>query len=199
MTGYHCKLWTSFIFIWTNKIHSVHNVCALYLYWCFYLAMSYQSSVNNSAELPSRTVGLFRPANTHREIYFFQRRFVSLQSCKITTDLSNGPPSATKGSARGDEMRWDEMRWPLSGPPAVTRVFCVVSHKVLDRTTGLEQVGTLRWELFLLLLLAWILVYLCIFKGIKSTGKVTSWVPHKLALYMLLQVDEFAVMFSVLA
>lgn len=46
------------------------------------------------------------------------------------------------------------------------------NHKVLERTLGLEQTGTLRWELFLLLLLAWILVYLCIFKGVKSTGKV---------------------------
>jgi len=52
---------------------------------------------------------------------------------------------------------------------------CVcVSFKVLERTSGVEETGILRWELFLLLLLAWILVYLCIFKGVKSTGKVST-------------------------
>lgn len=75
-------------------------------------------------------------------------------------------------------------------------MFCVVSHKVLERTSGLEEVGTLRWELFLLLLLAWILVYLCIFKGIKSTGKVTSRVFHKYFMcYMNLQLCFFLLFF----
>ncbi|TRY57272.1 hypothetical protein DNTS_003317 [Danionella cerebrum] len=46
------------------------------------------------------------------------------------------------------------------------------NYKVLERTSGVEETGTLRWELFLLLMLGWILVYLCIFKGVKSTGKV---------------------------
>lgn len=43
---------------------------------------------------------------------------------------------------------------------------------MLDQTSGVETAGTIRWELFLILLLAWILIYLCIFKGVKSTGKV---------------------------
>lgn len=43
---------------------------------------------------------------------------------------------------------------------------------MLEQTSGVEQTGKLRWELFLILLLAWILIYLCIFKGVKSTGKV---------------------------
>ncbi|KAL4636122.1 sodium- and chloride-dependent GABA transporter 1-like [Arapaima gigas] len=45
-------------------------------------------------------------------------------------------------------------------------------YKLLEITEGIEQTGEMRWELFGLLLLAWIIVYLCIFKGIKSTGKV---------------------------
>uniref|UniRef100_A0A8C2A290 Transporter n=1 Tax=Cyprinus carpio TaxID=7962 RepID=A0A8C2A290_CYPCA len=45
-------------------------------------------------------------------------------------------------------------------------------HKVLEVTTGIEHAGGIRWELFGLLVLAWAIVYLCIFKGVKSTGKV---------------------------
>lgn len=44
---------------------------------------------------------------------------------------------------------------------------------MLEQTQGVEEAGALRWELLLLLLLAWTLVYLCIFKGVKSTGKVS--------------------------
>ncbi|RXN30008.1 sodium- and chloride-dependent GABA transporter ine-like isoform X1 [Labeo rohita] len=39
-------------------------------------------------------------------------------------------------------------------------------------TTGIEHSGGIRWELFGLLILAWAIVYFCIFKGVKSTGKV---------------------------
>lgn len=45
-------------------------------------------------------------------------------------------------------------------------------YKMLQQTSGVEESGVLRWELFLLLILAWIIIYFCIFKGVKSTGKV---------------------------
>lgn len=48
----------------------------------------------------------------------------------------------------------------------------VFRHRILQQTSGVEETGKIRWELCLLLLLAWILIYLCIFKGVKSTGKV---------------------------
>ncbi|KAL2095058.1 hypothetical protein ACEWY4_009777 [Coilia grayii] len=63
------------------------------------------------------------------------------------------------------------------------------NHKVLERTSGLEQPGILRWELFLLLVVAWILIYLCIFKGVKSTGKVvyfTALFPYIILLALLI-------------
>ncbi|XP_016296840.1 sodium- and chloride-dependent GABA transporter ine isoform X2 [Sinocyclocheilus anshuiensis] len=63
------------------------------------------------------------------------------------------------------------------------------NYKVLERTSGVEETGSLRWELFLLLLLAWILVYLCIFQGVKSTGKVvyfTALFPYVILLALLI-------------
>uniref|UniRef100_A0A3Q0SHF2 Transporter n=1 Tax=Amphilophus citrinellus TaxID=61819 RepID=A0A3Q0SHF2_AMPCI len=45
-------------------------------------------------------------------------------------------------------------------------------HRLLKKTSGIEELGGLCWELFGCLLFAWVIVYLCIFKGVKSTGKV---------------------------
>ncbi|XP_036379971.1 sodium- and chloride-dependent GABA transporter ine [Megalops cyprinoides] len=63
------------------------------------------------------------------------------------------------------------------------------NYKVLERTGGVEETGTMRWELFLLLLVAWILNYLCIFKGVKSTGKVvyfTALFPYIILVTLLI-------------
>ena len=39
-------------------------------------------------------------------------------------------------------------------------------------STGIEDFGTVNWELFGFLVLAWIIVYFCIWKSVKTTGKV---------------------------
>ncbi|KAM9327343.1 sodium- and chloride-dependent betaine transporter-like isoform 1-T2 [Pholidichthys leucotaenia] len=44
-------------------------------------------------------------------------------------------------------------------------------HRVLRMSADMS-LGKVHWDLALCLLLAWIICYLCIFKGIKSTGKV---------------------------
>ncbi|XP_037786875.1 sodium- and chloride-dependent GABA transporter ine-like [Penaeus monodon] len=54
---------------------------------------------------------------------------------------------------------------------------------VLQRSTGIEAMGSVRLELVLALVAAWILVYFCIWKSIKSSGKVvyvTATVPYLL-------------------
>lgn len=46
-------------------------------------------------------------------------------------------------------------------------------RRVLGITAGIHELGALRWELALCLLLAWVICYFCIWKGVKSTGKVS--------------------------
>ena len=46
------------------------------------------------------------------------------------------------------------------------------SNYVLGRSEGMHDMGPIRWQLCLCLLLAWIVVFLCIIKGVKSSGKV---------------------------
>ena len=47
-----------------------------------------------------------------------------------------------------------------------------LSRNVLERTAGIEDIGEMRWPLFGCLVLAWIVVFLCLCKGVKSSGKV---------------------------
>ncbi|PAA93959.1 hypothetical protein BOX15_Mlig018198g1 [Macrostomum lignano] len=43
---------------------------------------------------------------------------------------------------------------------------------MLDISSGVEQWGGIRWQIFVTLLAAWIIIYLCVFRGIHSFGKV---------------------------
>uniref|UniRef100_A0A3Q4C0R2 Transporter n=1 Tax=Mola mola TaxID=94237 RepID=A0A3Q4C0R2_MOLML len=44
-------------------------------------------------------------------------------------------------------------------------------RRVLNISTGIEHLGNIRWDLALCLLLAWVICYFCIWKGVRSTGK----------------------------
>lgn len=46
-------------------------------------------------------------------------------------------------------------------------------YNTLQKSSGLAEQGTLRWELAICLFFAWVLCYFCIWKGIKWTGKVS--------------------------
>ncbi|XP_029293701.1 sodium- and chloride-dependent betaine transporter-like [Cottoperca gobio] len=43
---------------------------------------------------------------------------------------------------------------------------------VLSMSGGIEEVGTVKWELLLCLLACWVACYFCVWKGVRSTGKV---------------------------
>eukprot|EP00093_Oithona_nana_P000477 00477.XXX_2105_195_1 [CDS] Oithona nana genome sequencing. len=45
-------------------------------------------------------------------------------------------------------------------------------NRVLGLSAGIEYPGALQWELVACLVASWVLVYFCVWKGVKSSGKV---------------------------
>lgn len=61
---------------------------------------------------------------------------------------------------------------------------------ILGISKGLEHPGSIKWDLALTLLLAWVIVYLCICKGIKTSGKVmyfTATFPYVLMMILCIR------------
>ena len=58
---------------------------------------------------------------------------------------------------------------------SITFLFVIIcfSYRVLRISGGLDEPGIINWDLALCLLLGWIICYLCVWKGVKSTGRVS--------------------------
>ncbi|KAM6946139.1 sodium- and chloride-dependent GABA transporter 2-like [Aplochiton taeniatus] len=63
-------------------------------------------------------------------------------------------------------------------------------RRVLSISGGIEEMGSVRWELLLCLIVMWVICYFCIWKGVQSTGKVvyfTSTFPYVMLLVLLIR------------
>ncbi|KAG5269424.1 hypothetical protein AALO_G00201850 [Alosa alosa] len=63
-------------------------------------------------------------------------------------------------------------------------------RRVLAISAGIEEVGSVRWEILLCLIAVWIICYFCVWKGVKSTGKVvyfTATFPYIMLLVLLVR------------
>lgn len=61
---------------------------------------------------------------------------------------------------------------------------------VLDLTEGLHDLGGLRWQLALCLLACWVIVFLCLSRGVKTMGKVvyfTALFPYVVLVILLIR------------
>uniref|UniRef100_A0A3P8U740 Transporter n=1 Tax=Amphiprion percula TaxID=161767 RepID=A0A3P8U740_AMPPE len=63
-------------------------------------------------------------------------------------------------------------------------------RRVLAISGGIEEIGSIRWEVLLCVIAMWIICYFCIWKGVKSTGKVvyfTATFPYVMLLILLIR------------
>ncbi|KAK5871928.1 hypothetical protein PBY51_012668 [Eleginops maclovinus] len=63
-------------------------------------------------------------------------------------------------------------------------------HNVLGISNGIEDIGPVKWDLALCLLLVWVICFFCIWKGVKSTGKVvyiTATFPFVMLIVLLIR------------
>ncbi|CAL1546239.1 unnamed protein product [Lymnaea stagnalis] len=79
----------------------------------------------------------------------------------------------------------------VSGQPVKTFVTASQEfwkHNLLEQSDGIEHIGTVRLPLLGCLCLAWLIVFLCLSKGIKSSGKVvyvTALFPYVVLVILL--------------
>ncbi|KAK7896331.1 hypothetical protein WMY93_021656 [Mugilogobius chulae] len=63
-------------------------------------------------------------------------------------------------------------------------------RRALRISSGLDHMGSLNWDLALCLFIAWVMCYFCIWKGVKSTGKVvyfTATFPYLMLIVLLIR------------
>ncbi|XP_045911343.1 sodium- and chloride-dependent creatine transporter 1-like [Micropterus dolomieu] len=63
-------------------------------------------------------------------------------------------------------------------------------NKVLNISSGLGEMGEFNWELLLCLMAVWVMVYFCVWKGVKSTGKIvyfTATFPYVVLIILLVR------------
>ncbi|CAB1336114.1 unnamed protein product [Coregonus sp. 'balchen'] len=75
------------------------------------------------------------------------------------------------------------LTWMLSAPSLLRR-------NVLSISSGIDDIGPLKWDLALCLLAVWIVCFFCIWKGVKSTGKVvyiTATFPFVMLIVLLVR------------
>ncbi|KAM7422700.1 hypothetical protein PAMA_010649 [Pampus argenteus] len=63
-------------------------------------------------------------------------------------------------------------------------------RRILGLSAGIEEIGNIRWDLALCLLLVWILCYFCVWNGVKTTGKVvyfTATFPYVMLVVLLVR------------
>ncbi|CAH8666409.1 unnamed protein product [Schistosoma guineensis] len=63
-------------------------------------------------------------------------------------------------------------------------------YRVLSISDGIHNIGTVKWDLALCLLFTWIIIYLCIWNGIKTSAKimyVTALLPYGFMFILLIR------------
>ncbi|XP_060602811.1 sodium- and chloride-dependent taurine transporter-like isoform X2 [Ruditapes philippinarum] len=159
-----------------------YNVLLSWAFYYFFASLTTQlpwSHCDNDWNTPDCTAGFVTGANSSEklnssgtEIFTYDTNVTSLRtavSYNDTSDILSGRRNLSYVSDPVTEF-WE--------------------RKVLAISDGVHQPGYIKWDLCLCLLLAWIVVYFCIWKGIKGSGKVmyfTVTSPYILMIILLIR------------
>ncbi|XP_067113843.1 LOW QUALITY PROTEIN: sodium- and chloride-dependent GABA transporter 2-like [Osmerus mordax] len=114
----------------------------------------------------------------------------------LFSSFSSELPWASCGNSWNTESCMDFSKMDPSSNVSVSRLNATLpvmefwQRRVLKISSGMEEVGSIRWELALCLLLTWVICYFCVWKGIKSTGKAayfTATFPYVMLLVLLVR------------
>ncbi|XP_061866207.1 sodium- and chloride-dependent GABA transporter 2 isoform X4 [Colius striatus] len=108
----------------------------------------------------------------------------------FTTDLPWGSCDHEWNTGNCMEFQKVNSTFNMTNENATSPVIEFWERRVLKISDGIQHLGSLRWELALCLMLAWIICYFCIWKGVKSTGKVvyfTATFPYIMLLVLLIR------------
>ncbi|XP_036721873.1 sodium- and chloride-dependent GABA transporter 2 isoform X2 [Balaenoptera musculus] len=108
----------------------------------------------------------------------------------FTTDLPWGSCRHDWNTEHCVEFQRPSSSVNVSSENATSPVIEFWERRVLKISDGIQHLGNLRWELALCLLLAWVICYFCIWKGVKSTGKVvyfTATFPYLMLVVLLIR------------
>ncbi|XP_074641090.1 sodium- and chloride-dependent GABA transporter ine-like [Tubulanus polymorphus] len=102
----------------------------------------------------------------------------------------NGHPISGNVTVSSSANTTFNMTYPIRPNGSVSPSEEFFNRRVLAVSEGLEFPGEIRWELLLLLILCWILVYFCLWKGVRSSGKVvyfTATFPYIVLIILLVR------------
>ncbi|ESP00138.1 hypothetical protein LOTGIDRAFT_173444 [Lottia gigantea] len=130
---------------------------------CYVKDISGNSTTNN--------VTSFDYLNTNNVTSFDYLNIINRTASTLHTMMNNTvhPDNTTKIYAPTEEF------WNLN---------------VLRISSGFEDIGSIQWHLVLALALAWLFIYICVFKGVESVGKVvyvTATMPYILITIILIR------------
>ncbi|XP_070557742.1 sodium- and chloride-dependent glycine transporter 1-like [Ptychodera flava] len=78
----------------------------------------------------------------------------------------------------------------ITEPARVSPAEEYFTNYVLNMSDGMENMGTIQWKLALCLLFSWVVVFLCLMKGVKSSGRVvyfTATFPYVILFILMIR------------
>ncbi|XP_039248942.1 sodium-dependent proline transporter-like [Styela clava] len=102
--------------------------------------------------------------------------------CNTTVEATTSSPAVTPTATTSPALR--------NRSTSISEEYWKYRVLRIDQSTGVGDPGPVLWDLCLCLLLSWIVVLLCLIKGIKSSGKVvyfTATFPYLILVILLIR------------